>query len=276
MRYVGSIEVEELLAKLSSNGCLRRGINAEEVVKELIRADLININYILLKDLRKLFRYYRLRTPVLFYEGSIPKCRFYVGIGGPRRTSDWVLRLAYEVSYSIASSGACIVSGLALGVDAEAHKAALDSGSKTLAVLPWLRPVTPKTNESLAKKIIELEGCLMSEYPVKLASWDRAFVKKLFIRRNRVITAISSVFIAIEPSVDGGTAKALAYAKKQGRWVMVLSSGRYPEKLAVKNGWAYVRIDRCGDVGSIADHVKKLVINYLKLSLGMERYVKEG
>jgi DNA processing protein len=122
-----------------------------------------------------------------------------VAIVGTRRAPAYAERVAHELARVLAGAGATIVSGLARGVDACAHRGALDAGGATVAVLGTGLNITyPKANARLQETIAE-RGLLLSE----LAPDDPAH-KGSFPERNRIIAALSMVTIVVEAGVKSG------------------------------------------------------------------------
>lgn len=106
-----------------------------------------------------------------------------------------------------------IISGLACGVDKISHQACISAGGKTVAVLAHgLDIIYPKENASLADRIIETGGILMSEYPVGTKA-----DKYRFVNRNRLIVGMSKAVIIFECDVNGGTMHNVEHARKQGK-----------------------------------------------------------
>ncbi len=125
--------------------------------------------------------------------------RTCVAIVGTRRATAYAERVAHELARVLAGAGATIVSGLARGVDACAHRGALDAGGATVAVLGTGVNVTyPKANARLQETIAE-RGLLLSE----LAPDDPAH-KGSFPERNRIIAALSMMTIVVEAGVKSG------------------------------------------------------------------------
>ncbi len=109
------------------------------------------------------------------------------------------------------NEGCSIISGLACGVDKISHQACISANGKTIAVLAHgLDIIYPKENFSLAERIIESGGIIMSEYPVGTQT-DRF----RFVDRNRLIVGMSKVVIVYECDAKGGTMHSVEYARKQ-------------------------------------------------------------
>ena len=111
------------------------------------------------------------------------------------------------------NEGCSIISGLACGVDKISHQACISAGGKTIAVLAHgLDMIYPKENSSLAERILESGGILMSEYPVGTKA-----DKFRFVNRNRLIVGMSKAVIIYECDVNGGTMHNVEHATKQGK-----------------------------------------------------------
>ncbi len=152
---------------------------------------------------------------VLFYMGDLKLINTCcVGVVGSRLASDYGMQSSYNIGKEISSEGITVVSGLARGIDAMAHKGALDSMGKTIAVIGnGLDYIYPSENIDLYKKIAE-KGLIISEYPPgskPLAS--------NFPARNRIISALSKAIIVVEAKKDSGALITVDYAIEQGKLV---------------------------------------------------------
>ena len=126
-------------------------------------------------------------------------------------------RMTYEIAYDLARAGAIVVSGLALGIDAVAHRGCLDAGGFTIAVLGCGIDVTyPKENFELLEEI-ERKGLVITEY----APGTRPFGGNFPIR-NRIISGLSLGTAVIEADGNSGALYTAEYAKKQGRDLFAL------------------------------------------------------
>ncbi|MEK7596052.1 MAG: DNA-processing protein DprA [Patescibacteria group bacterium] len=137
----------------------------------------------------------------IYLKGKIPdEKRKAVAIVGTRKATSYGLKAARELARDLAGQGVIIVSGLALGIDAEAHKGALDAGGLTLAVLgSGINQIYPATNQPLAKKIIDQGGALISEFEP-----DRPPEKWTFPQRNRVIAGLCQMTVVVEAPERSG------------------------------------------------------------------------
>ena len=131
---------------------------------------------------------------LLYYRGILPdfKSLFCVSVVGTRRLSEYGLRNAFTISRDLASAGATVVSGMALGVDGVAHAGALSGGGKTIAVLgSGIDVCYPSDHKLLAREIVK-SGCVFTEYAPGTKP-----DKYNFPRRNRIISALSHATLVI-------------------------------------------------------------------------------
>lgn len=141
-----------------------------------------------------------------------------VAIVGSRKVSPYGKLVTTQFSRELAEQGIVIVSGLALGVDAIAHKAALDAGGLTIAVLPGgLDRVYPATHKSLAGRIVRQGGALITEYPA-----GTNIMKHNFIGRNRIVSGMSDALLITEAASNSGTMHTARFALEQGKDVLAV------------------------------------------------------
>lgn len=155
--------------------------------------------------------------PWLFCRGDLAcLARPAVAIVGSRRASHGGLRAAGELAERLGRSGYTVCSGLALGIDAAAHRGAL-AGGKTVAVLAsGLDRASPQQHRQLAQDVVDA-GCLVSELPPGTPP-----SKYQFPRRNRIISGLASATIIVEAALPSGTLHTAAAALEQGRDVYTL------------------------------------------------------
>lgn len=140
-----------------------------------------------------------------------------VAVVGTRRATAYGLRITRELVGAFARAGACVVSGLAFGIDAAAHRAALEFGGRTVAVLAGGVDVPyPRTHAPLYRQIAE-RGLILSEMP----PGSRAF-RSHFIQRNRIIAALAKVTILIEAPIGSGALHTAKFAGDLYRNVAVV------------------------------------------------------
>ena len=158
---------------------------------------------------------------VLFYLGDNLEALLdqpAVGVVGSRRVTPYGRLITEQLAGELAKQGVVIISGLALGVDAIAHKAALDAGGKTIAVMPCgLDRIYPSTNRQLGLRILEQGGVLVSEYPE-----DTDARRENFIARNRIVSGLSDGLLITEAAQKSGTLHTANFALEQGREVMAV------------------------------------------------------
>lgn len=139
-----------------------------------------------------------------------------IAVIGTRDNSQVGQRIARGTANYFAKEGYTIVSGLAKGIDAIAHEAALEVGGKTIAVLVDIGKIYPKENYDLALRILKNDGLLISEN-----SPGSFQGKNSFVLRDRIQSGLSLAIFPIETDVIGGTMHTVSYAKKQGRLIFV-------------------------------------------------------
>jgi len=141
-----------------------------------------------------------------------------VAIVGSRAPTAYGSRAARRLSSDLARRGAAVVSGLARGVDAAAHQAALEAGGATWAVLgSGLGEVYPPENRDLARLIVEKGGAILSEYPCPTAP-----APALFPRRNRIVAALSWATVVVEGRANSGALLTAKNALDYGREVLAV------------------------------------------------------
>lgn len=153
----------------------------------------------------------------LYILGKLPKTKM-VAIVGTRRCTPYGERVTYQLASELAKAGVVIVSGLAIGIDGIAHRAALDAGGQTIAVLAHgLDRIYPARHRGLAKEILASGGALISEYEAGTLSLPHRFVE-----RNRIIGALCDATIVTESAAAGGSLITAKDAGAAGRRVMAV------------------------------------------------------
>lgn len=154
------------------------------------------------------------RPPVLYLSGDPMALEASaVAVVGTRRATGYGRSVAIQLADALARGGIVVVSGLALGIDGEAHAAALDAGGRTVAVLPSpLDRVYPPRHRGLAGRIVANGGALVSELaPGQLPG------RPDFARRNRVIAGLASATVIVEAPDRSGALLTAASAIGLGR-----------------------------------------------------------
>jgi len=156
--------------------------------------------------------------PVLYVKGELlPEDETSITVVGSRKCTSYGKEAARRIVRELVESGFTIVSGLALGIDAIAHRAALEAGGRTLAVLGCgLDIVYPKENRRLAGEIAE-SGALLSEYPLGTKPKPEHFP-----RRNRIMSGISLGVLVVEAKERSGALITAEFALEQNREVFAI------------------------------------------------------
>lgn len=152
---------------------------------------------------------------VLYIWGDLRSAdRFAVAVVGTRKPSSYGLECAKKLSFQLAFAGAAIVSGLARGVDAAAHQAALAAKGRTVAVIgSALDRLYPPEHRELAERIASA-GAVVSEFPLGTVA-DR----QTFPMRNRIISGMAAAVLVVEAGLKSGALITASQAAEQGRCV---------------------------------------------------------
>lgn len=157
----------------------------------------------------------------LCYMGKLPESNApIVSIVGSRKPSAYGKEVTERLAAELASAGCIIVSGLALGVDGIAQKAALEAGGTVVAVVPNELPdISPRTNYKLAMDIIKKGGAVISEW----MKGDNKIVNRWsFLERNRLVSGLADGIIITEATERSGTLNTASHALNQGRDLFVV------------------------------------------------------
>lgn len=153
---------------------------------------------------------------MLFAEGDVSLLsdrRMFAAVVGTRKPTELGIAKTQEAVRALVGEGFVIVSGLALGIDAVAHKETLDCGGLTIAVLPGpLDDIVPKRNRRLAEAIVDSGGLLLTECPLgeKPARYS-------YVRRDRIQAGLADVLFAIEAGANSGTLHTVGFSRRYGR-----------------------------------------------------------
>lgn len=144
-----------------------------------------------------------------------------IAIVGARKASDYGKKVSRKFAYEICERNINVVSGLAIGIDKQAHLGALDNkNGKTIAVLATSvleNEIYPLENLKVFERILEEDGTILSEY-----SFGSKLEKYKFIERNRIISGISSKIIVIEAGKNSGSLITADFALEQGKDIFVV------------------------------------------------------
>jgi len=150
---------------------------------------------------------------VLYVRGQLLDCDVLaVAVVGTRRPTRYGQEATRRIVSGLAASGVTVVSGLALGIDAVAHEAALDAGGRTLAVLgSGVDIIYPDRHRALAARVVE-NGALLSEYALGTRPDARNFPP-----RNRIISGMCQGVLVVEAGDRSGALITMQFALEQGR-----------------------------------------------------------
>ncbi|MHB9138025.1 MAG: DNA-processing protein DprA, partial [Victivallaceae bacterium] len=141
-----------------------------------------------------------------------------LAVVGSRRVTVYGRKMTAHLTEAAVYAGWKIVSGLAYGVDAIAHQVAVDLKGITVAVLGGgLARVHPQDHVPLARSIVENNGALISEYPMKFP-----VSRQSFPRRNRIVSGLSRAVLVVEAGIDSGALITATSALEQGRSVFAV------------------------------------------------------
>ena len=168
--------------------------------------------------------------PLLYIRGEMPASSYtHLCVVGSRATTPYGRRTCASLISGLARLPVAIISGMALGIDAEAHKAALDVGLPTVAVLPSScdeASLYPPSNRALAQRILARGGALVSE---RKAPWKAH--PHDFPARNRIMAGMSRVILIIEAGEKSGTLITARLALDYNREVLCV-----PHELGRESG----------------------------------------
>lgn len=150
-------------------------------------------------------------------------------IVGTRKATQYGIKYAKEFAEKLSKEGICIISGMALGIDTAAHIGAMKELGKTIAVLgSGFDYIYPEENLYLYNKILENEGCIISEYPP-----ETQMNKSNFPKRNRIISGLAMGVLVVEATYRSGAVITAKLARKQGKEVFCI-----PNKIGVSTGYS--------------------------------------
>lgn len=168
----------------------------------------------------KLLREIQIPPLLLYTKGEVKPEEFALAIVGTRKATRYGKEVAATLARELASFGIAIVSGLAIGIDAEAHKGVLEVGGRTIAVLGSglnRASLFPQEHLGLAEQILSAGGALISEY----APGTPALPYRI-LARNRIISGLSKGVIVVEAPLRSGALVTARHAAEQGREVFAV------------------------------------------------------
>jgi len=210
----------------------------KEIEKELKRLDDMNIEVLTIND--KEYPVLLKNIPdapiVIYKKGRVPEGTKYISIVGSRKATYAGINISEKIAQTLSSIGITIVSGLARGIDAAAHRGALNEYGKTVAVLgSGIDICYPSENYYLYERIGR-EGAIISEYGLG----ERPYPFR-FPERNRIIAGMSRGIVVVEASAKSGSLITARLGLEYGREVMAIPGSIFNEEhrganRLIKNG----------------------------------------
>lgn len=181
----------------------------------------------------------------LYINGEIlPRDLKAVAIVGTRNMSERGKKLALEFGYNLAKAGITIVSGMARGIDSQAHLGAIKADGRTIAVLgSGLDFIYPPENRYLYSRIIK-NGAVITEYKPGTPPYQRNF-----LARNRIVSGLSVAVLVIEGDLQSGTRSTVGWAADQGKEVFAVPGSPITDFLI--------------DNGAAKSNLPEVIINYV-------------
>lgn len=181
----------------------------------------MKINKILPQDNKfiQITEFIALKHKTLYYCGTLPDKRLpAVAIIGSRKPTTYGIEVTTKIAGDLARRGVVIISGMALGIDSVAHRAALEVGGITIAIQGnGLMELYPRSNRQLGEEIVKKGGAIISEYEP-----DTPPMKHRFLERNRLVSALSDAVLVTEAAARSGTLNTVMHALEQGKEVFVV------------------------------------------------------
>lgn len=234
-------ELESLRLKPETTESIIKREFHERAVEELERVKQLGGDVLILDDgsYPSLLRETDDPPPVLYVKGDWQACfeRPCVGVVGSRTSSTYGENASEMLSRDLAARGITIVSGLARGIDAAAHKGAITGAGRTIAVMgTGLDNVYPRENNGLVRDILANGGCLVTQFPLGTPP-----LKDNFPYRNRIISGLSYGVLIVEASERSGSLITARLAAEQNREVMavpgnITSGNSFGTNYIIKSG----------------------------------------
>ena len=219
IRTLFSVEADEIKRLIPGKGgsafASSRKVMRLKAENEAQKAENMGISYVHINEKHYPSNLLSIPDPpiVLYYKGEPSKEDFNsIAVVGCRKATAYGLKNSLRLGRGLAENGISVISGLAKGIDSEAHKGALERGGRTVAILGCgVDKVFPKEHKALHDEISE-RGCLYSEFPI--GSDPKGFH---FPIRNRIICGMAVGVVVVEGSQDSGSLYTAQYALDYGR-----------------------------------------------------------
>ena len=208
-----------------------------------------------LKQIPELLSYCEDAPAILYTKGDFDNALLPISIVGTRKITNYGKQFLEQFIGEIGANNVQIISGLAIGVDAEAHQQSMKNKITTCAVLAHgFQTIYPSQNRKMAEEILEKGGVLMTEFN-STQKPDR----ENFIQRNRVIAGISKATIVVETAFGGGSISTVGFANSYNREVFAL-----PGKITDQNSQGCNQLiyqNKAMTISTIGDLLKELNID---------------
>lgn len=210
---------------------VRSSINLDKVIEYLQEQEITVLTWGN-PDYPRLLNEIDQSPPVLFVRGKIlADDDWAIAIVGSRKVTAYGKQVTEEMASGLAMNGITVISGLARGIDGVAHRAALNAGGRTIAVLgSGVDTIYPPEHRKLAEDILQ-NGAIISDYPPKTPPDSANFPP-----RNRIISGLSKAVVIVEAGVESGALITATYAAEQGREVFAVPGGIFsPQSKGTNN-----------------------------------------
>lgn len=200
---------------------IRRKTEPDNVLDRLVEQ---HINFFTLLDDAYPANLKEIAVPpaVLYVRGELAEGP-RVAVVGTRKMSSYGKRVTDDLVQPMARAGITIVSGLAMGIDGQAHRSTLDAGGITWAILPGgVDSPYPASHQPIARQIVESGGALISEFPPGTAA-----LRHHFPIRNRIIAGLAQATVVIEAAAQSGTLLTAHAALESNRDVLAVPGSIY-------------------------------------------------
>ena len=217
-------EINQRVREISERSA--RNFSEDRIRNELWK---LNAEFISVKSEQYPERFKVLEKPPLgfFLIGSLPDENIpSIAVVGARACSDYGLNICHTFTKELTEGGVCIISGMAHGIDGASHKACMEAGGKTIAILGnGIGTIYPVENKEIYDRVPE-KGGIISEYYVGCKG-----LKNHFPERNRLIAGLSDGLLVIEARKKSGTMITVNHTLEQGKDVFVIP-GRLSDPLS--------------------------------------------
>jgi DNA processing protein len=192
-----------------------------DAIKEIEEASKNNIKIITFNSALypRNLSFVKAKPPILYYKGVLKEnLKFAAAVVGQRKPPAYAVEITEKIAEILCSSGYCIISGLALGIDTAAHRAALKNKGYTVAYIGsgLLADVYPPENRNLYHEILLNEGAIVSELPL-----HEEISSRNLVARDRLQSGSGLGTFALSSSLKSGTMKTCNFSMKQKRPVFI-------------------------------------------------------